>query len=33
MLELFQQPALHYSAAGVRDGIIADLAERSVGRE
>ena len=33
MLELFQQPALHYSAAGVRDGIIADLAARSVGRE
>src|SRR4029077_5846583 len=24
-LELFQQPAMHYSAAGVRDGIIADL--------
>jgi len=33
MLELFQQPALHYSAAGVRDGIIADLAARGVGRE
>jgi exopolyphosphatase/guanosine-5'-triphosphate,3'-diphosphate pyrophosphatase len=33
MLELFQQPALHYSAAGVRDGIIADLASRGVGRE
>ena len=33
MLELFQQPALHYSAAGVRDGIIADLAARNVGRE
>jgi len=32
-LELFQQPALHYSAAGVRDGIIADLAARGVGRE
>ncbi|HEX4593236.1 MAG TPA: Ppx/GppA phosphatase family protein [Bryobacteraceae bacterium] len=32
-LELFHQPALHYSAAGVRDGIIADLASRSVGRE
>jgi len=28
VLELFQQPALHYSAAGVRDGIIADLAAR-----
>ena len=33
VLELFQQPALHYSAAGVRDGIIADLAARGVGRE
>ncbi|HEX6894422.1 MAG TPA: Ppx/GppA phosphatase family protein [Bryobacteraceae bacterium] len=32
-LELFQQPSLHYSAAGVRDGIIADLAARGVGRE
>jgi exopolyphosphatase / guanosine-5'-triphosphate,3'-diphosphate pyrophosphatase len=32
-LELFQQPALHYSAAGVRDGIIADLTARGVGRE
>jgi exopolyphosphatase/guanosine-5'-triphosphate,3'-diphosphate pyrophosphatase len=32
-LELFQCPSLHYSAAGVRDGIIADLAARSVGRE
>ena len=32
-LELFQQPSLHYSAAGVRDGIIADLAVRGVGRE
>jgi exopolyphosphatase/guanosine-5'-triphosphate,3'-diphosphate pyrophosphatase len=32
-LDLFQQPALHYSAAGVRDGIIADLAVRCVGRE
>jgi exopolyphosphatase/guanosine-5'-triphosphate,3'-diphosphate pyrophosphatase len=32
-LELFHQPALHYSAAGVRDGIIADLAARCVGRE
>ncbi|HEV2687678.1 MAG TPA: Ppx/GppA phosphatase family protein [Bryobacteraceae bacterium] len=32
-LELFQQPAMHYSAAGVRDGIIADLAVRGVGRE
>jgi exopolyphosphatase/guanosine-5'-triphosphate,3'-diphosphate pyrophosphatase len=33
ILDLFQQPALHYSAAGVRDGIIADLAARGVGRE
>src|SRR5581483_4578710 len=33
LMELFQQPALHYSAAGVRDGIIADLAARGVGRE
>jgi exopolyphosphatase/guanosine-5'-triphosphate,3'-diphosphate pyrophosphatase len=33
LLELFKQPSMHYSAAGVRDGIIADLAARSVGRE
>src|SRR5580704_2528335 len=33
VLELFQQPALHYSSAGVRDGIIADLTARGVGRE
>ena len=33
VLEVFQQPALHYSAAGVRDGIIADLAARGIGRE
>src|SRR5579862_1814601 len=33
VLELFHQPSLHYSAAGVRDGIIADLAARGVGRE
>lgn len=32
-LEMFHQAALHYSAAGVRDGIIADLAGRLVGRE
>jgi len=32
-LELFQRPSLHYSAAGVRDGIIADLAARGAGRE
>lgn len=29
----FQRPSLYYSAAGVRDGIIADLASRGVGRE
>ena len=33
VLELFHQHALHYSAAGVRDGIIADLAARGVGRQ
>jgi exopolyphosphatase/guanosine-5'-triphosphate,3'-diphosphate pyrophosphatase len=33
ILELFHHPALHYSAAGVRDGIIADLAARGAGRE
>ncbi len=33
VLELFHQPSLHYSSAGVRDGIIADLATRGVGRE
>lgn len=32
-LELFDQPSLYYSAAGVQDGIIADLAARGVGRE
>jgi exopolyphosphatase / guanosine-5'-triphosphate,3'-diphosphate pyrophosphatase len=32
-LKLFKQKALHYSVAGVRDGIIADLADRGVGRE
>ena len=32
-LELFHRPSLHYSAAGVRDGIIADLAARGAGRE
>ncbi|MGH9672158.1 MAG: HD domain-containing protein [Bryobacteraceae bacterium] len=29
----FQLPSLYYSVAGVRDGIIADLAARGVGRE
>jgi exopolyphosphatase/guanosine-5'-triphosphate,3'-diphosphate pyrophosphatase len=33
VLELFHQPSLHYSDAGVRDGIIADLTARGVGRE
>jgi exopolyphosphatase/guanosine-5'-triphosphate,3'-diphosphate pyrophosphatase len=33
ILEEFRQPSLNYSAAGVRDGIIADLAARGVGRE
>jgi exopolyphosphatase/guanosine-5'-triphosphate,3'-diphosphate pyrophosphatase len=32
-LESLGQPAIHYCAAGVRDGIIADLAARRVGRE
>lgn len=32
-LESFQHPSLYYLAAGVRDGIIADLAIRGVGRE
>ncbi len=32
-LELFQRPSLHYSSAGVRDGIIADLAAQGAGRE
>lgn len=32
-LEAFQHSSLYYSAAGVRDGIIADLAARRVGRE
>ena len=32
-MEMFNQKALHYCSAGVRDGIIADLAARGVGRE
>ncbi|MGA3028367.1 MAG: Ppx/GppA phosphatase family protein [Bryobacteraceae bacterium] len=32
-LELFQAPALYYSAAGVREGIVADLFARGAGRE
>jgi exopolyphosphatase/guanosine-5'-triphosphate,3'-diphosphate pyrophosphatase len=33
VLEDFRLPCLYYSAAGVRDGIIADLGARGVGRE
>ncbi len=33
VLRLFNHRSLYYSAAGVRDGIIADLAARGVGRE
>ena len=33
LLEAFQMPALYHSAAGVRDGIIADLATRGVDRD
>ncbi len=33
VLDAFRMPALYYSAAGVRDGIIADLAARGAGRE
>ncbi|MGE5648038.1 MAG: Ppx/GppA phosphatase family protein [Acidobacteriota bacterium] len=33
ILEHFQSPSASYSAAGVRDGIIADLVSRGVGRE
>ncbi len=33
ILELFSHRSLYYCAAGVRDGIIADLAARGVGRE
>jgi exopolyphosphatase/guanosine-5'-triphosphate,3'-diphosphate pyrophosphatase len=32
-LELFGQRSIHYCGAGVRDGIIADLAARGVGKE
>jgi exopolyphosphatase/guanosine-5'-triphosphate,3'-diphosphate pyrophosphatase len=33
VLEHFRLPAFYYSVAGVRDGLIADLAARRVGRE
>jgi exopolyphosphatase / guanosine-5'-triphosphate,3'-diphosphate pyrophosphatase len=33
VLELLKLPSMYYSVAGVRDGIIADLAARGVGRE
>jgi exopolyphosphatase/guanosine-5'-triphosphate,3'-diphosphate pyrophosphatase len=32
-LQQFQLPAIYYSRAGVRDGVIADLAARNVGAE
>lgn len=32
-IDLFNQRAIYYSAAGVRDGIVADLAARGVGQE
>lgn len=33
VLEAFRLPAMYYCTAGVRDGIVADLAMRRVGRE
>jgi exopolyphosphatase/guanosine-5'-triphosphate,3'-diphosphate pyrophosphatase len=33
VMRKFHLPALHYSRAGVREGLIADLAERGVGAE
>jgi exopolyphosphatase/guanosine-5'-triphosphate,3'-diphosphate pyrophosphatase len=33
ILELLNLPAIHYCAAGLRDGLVADLAQRRVGRE
>jgi exopolyphosphatase / guanosine-5'-triphosphate,3'-diphosphate pyrophosphatase len=33
VLDAFRMPSLFYSAAGVRDGIIADLAARGAGRD
>jgi exopolyphosphatase/guanosine-5'-triphosphate,3'-diphosphate pyrophosphatase len=33
VMETFEIPSLAYSTAGVRDGVIRDLAERGVGRE
>ncbi|HUQ91803.1 MAG TPA: Ppx/GppA phosphatase family protein [Bryobacteraceae bacterium] len=32
-MEAFHLPAVHYTDAGVKDGIVADLAARGVGRE
>lgn len=32
-MEAFQVRSLHYSSAGVRDGVVADLAARGAGRE
>jgi exopolyphosphatase/guanosine-5'-triphosphate,3'-diphosphate pyrophosphatase len=33
VLDLFEQPSMYYSVAGVRDGIVADLLARGAGRE
>lgn len=33
IMQALRLPALHYSAAGLRDGIIADLARRGVGKK
>ena len=33
IMEDLRLPAIHYSKAGVRDGVIADLVDRGVGRE
>ena len=33
LLETFELPSVYFSLAGVRDGIVADLAARGVGRE
>ena len=33
VLEEFQRPSMYYSSAGLRDGIVADLAQRGVGRD
>jgi len=33
VMQHYEAPSLHYSTAGVRDGIIRDLSDRGVGRE